>query len=527
MLKHERPIPELSPRESQVARKYAFGMSHTEIAQELCVAPSTVRTHISAIFRKLEVSSKLELMRSIEAIDLSEQARAEPPLTGSPPRGIGRVRKWLALAVCACLVAGAATLLIFGRNGPAAVPRTVPVAFDGPSIAVMPIDINAAPADDRAVLAAINRDIVTDLSQFSDIVVVAAGTTFRPEFAGQPARVIGRDLGVRYVLAGGADWRGDRLTVNLRLIETETSQIVWSERFETTRQGLLDFQTKVATRVIGIIGPVGTGSGHLREVELSRIQRRATDVPSAFDKFVEGMVHFERFTQAENARARALFHEAIAIDPNYGKAYAMAAWSLVRDVWNQRVTDPRKSMAEARALLDRGFQADPNEPYMHWALGAYHLFQADHQRSIAAFRKAVELNPNGADLRTYLGWAMVYAGEPEAGLRELEIAQKLNPRHPGWYLWDIAFAKTFIGDYDGAAETLEAREPRTAGTHELLAVIYALNGEDQKAAAAVDRLLQMRPDYSIASRSMLEPFARDEDREKYFSAMSAAGIPAN
>ena len=527
MLKAESAIPDLSPREAQIARKYVSGMSYTEIAEELCVAPSTVRTHISSIFRKLDVSNKLELLRTIEALDVTEAELRDPSPVG-PSEGLwGRFPKTHVMAVSACLAIVAASFLVLTNTVRTAETSVIPIASNGPSIAVMPIDVASASDEDRATLAAISRDIVTDLSQFSDIVVIAAGTTFRPEFTGQPARSIGHELGVRYVLTGAADGRGDMIAVNLRLLETETAQIVWSERFETTRDRLLAFQTEVATRVIGVIGPVGIGSGHLRKAELSRIKRRATDVPSAYDRFVEGMVHFEQFTKEDNTEARTLFKEAIDIDPGYGKAYAMAAWSLVADVWNGRATDPEAAMTEARALLDSGFQVDPNEPYMHWALGAYHLFEADHDRSIAAFRRAVELNPNGADLRTYLGWSMVYAGEAEAGLKELEIARKLNPRHPGWYLWDIAFAKTFSGDYAGAALTLEAREPKTAGTHELLAVIYALKGEDEKAADAVEQLLQLRPGYSIANRSMLEPFARDEDRKMYFNAMRAAGIPDN
>lgn len=515
MLKSFKRIEPLSDRESEVARAYARGLSYREIAETLGISPSTVRTHLNSIFRKLEVSNKLELLRIVEATDQSQPTR--PTTTYRLPWVLPGALAFLAL--CAVVLG----YWLFSQSD--AGEQQADALFDGPSIAVMPFEVTGGDADGPDVLGAINRDIITDLSQFRGLFVIAADSSFRPDAAEKTARVFGEELGVRYVLNGAGSWQGDRLEVTLRLIESATGRVVWSERFDTTRNALLTFQTDVVTRVVGVIGPLDIGTGKLRQIELDRIQRRATDSPEAYDLFLEGMTAYEQFTRESNIEARGLFKSAFERDPDYAKAYAMAAWTYVLDIWMDRTEDRPGTLASADELLRNAAEADPFEPYVSWARGGYHLFNGEHQQSLAAYRKALDLNPNGADHMMFLGWSMVYAGQAEDALAVMEEGFLRNPYHPGWYHYDQGFAYLFARQYDKAIETLEEREPKTMGTYELLAASYARAGDLSAATAAMSELIKRSPDFSLERVARVEPYASPEDLDWYIEGLRLAGAP--
>lgn len=394
-----------------------------------------------------------------------------------------------------------------------------------PSVAVLQFhSLGGTPAQQNWV-DGISRDIITDLSKFGGLFVIAADTSFKLADLSAP-RPRQRGIAVRYVLTGSVQWVGEQVSeqvrVNVQLLETEFGRHVWAERFDRPADDLLKLQNEIARRVVDVIGPVGAAQGKLRQVELDRLARIPTESLQAYDHYVEGVVRFER---GENLLARESFARATALDPLYARAFAMATWTYLVEVWDGRAEAPGALLAEAEVLAERALMADPGEAYAHWALGAVRLFQRRHDESIAAYRKALELNPNGQDLLMYLGWALTYVGKADEGLTYMEQAIDRNPYHPGWYLFDVAWGHFVALRYQSAIDALKGRNPTTIGSRELLALCYAMLGRDAEASREITIVLREKPHFSVELAATLEPFARKEDLQHYIKALRAAGVP--
>lgn len=448
-------------------------------------------------------------------------AGTAPPVDVPDPRRRRRRRPWVVLVSAAALI-----VLVALWAGARQIDFSALLGDDRsiPSIAVLPFQNFGSDPSSEMLVNGISRDIVTDLSRFGDLFVIAADSSFRFDPSVDAPQSVGQNLSVRYVLEGSVQWFPESVRINAQVVETETARSVWAERFELPRDDLLQLQNEVVQHVVDVIGPVDAARGKLRDTELRRVGRLPTDSLRAYDHYLQGVLRFDEFTSEGNAAARVAFSRASTLDPRYAKAYAMEAWTYLSDYWDGRAEVPAAALAQAEALAERALSVDPSEPYSHWALGAVRLFQKRHELAVASYRRAIELNPNGADLMVYLGWALVYAGEPSEGLAHMEQAIERNPYHPGWYLWDLAFGH-FVGeDYESAVETLERRNPKTAGTWQLLAASYAMLGREEEARAAMDRVMALAP-FAIADLAEVEPFARQSDLDRYLDALRLAGAP--
>jgi adenylate cyclase len=521
---------ELSRRETEIARAYAAGASYKTIARDLGIAPATVRTHLGSIYRKLDVSSKIKLREALDhltplASAVSEEAvdvRAEPPSRRLP-------RVWVhAIPAIAILVVGSALVMRVdpGHSGSEIVEAPLALsASSAPSIAILPFGFDGTEPQQQAFVRWISRDTATDLAKFSTFFVFSTDTTFRLTKDGLSPREIGLRLGARYLLSGDVQWLGEQVRLSVEVIDSETARIVWSERFERPTADLPKLQVELAGTIAAQLGALEIAGGRLRQSEMDRIARAQTGSLEAYAHYLRGWVFYERFDPEGTRLAEEEFSRATQLDPAYAKAHAMLAWTHLQTALSgpAEAWDTELSAAEAKA--DDAMAADPLEPFSHWAMGAVRLFQKQHDLSIAAYERAVTLNPSNAEMLIYLGWALVYTGDTSRGLEFMNSAIKRNPAHPGWYYWDVAFAHFVARNYEEAARVLEQRSPRSLGTHHLLALIYARLGRSEEAEAARNAVLAGLPDTTVRQAARTEPFARASDLQHYLEAMRDAGFP--
>ena len=393
------------------------------------------------------------------------------------------------------------------------------------SIAVMPFQALGADANRAGLAVGASEDLVTDLSRFGSLFVIAAKSSFRHAPGEITAQELGIELGVRYVLEGSIQWLGDVVRINARLIDTGTAQSVWAHRFDRPADDLLTLQNEIVRSVVGVIGPGSESHGAIRQAELARLDRLPTEDLRAYDLYLKGLIRYEEYTPAGNLAGRALFKEARTVDPGYARAYARETWTHLQDYWFRRTEDPDASLEIAEGLALRAIEADPSEALSHWSLASVRLFQRRHDQALAAYDRSVELNPNNADLIMHSGWARILAGEPEGALDLMEEAVARNPYHPGWYLWDLAFGQFALKDYPAAIETLERRNPKSPGTYRLLAQAYAMDGQDRAARRAMETYLEADPGFTLETAAHAEPYARPDDLAHHLEALRRAGFP--
>ncbi len=394
---------------------------------------------------------------------------------------------------------------------------------DKPSIAVLPFENLSDNPEQEYFSDGITVDIITDLSKFSSLLVIAANSTFRYKDLSVKPQEVSRELGARYVLEGTVQRIEEQLRINAQLIDAATGHHVWADRYDRKTEDLFAVQNEIARKIVEIIGPISDAHGKLLKVELDRLARTPTRSLEAYDHFLRGVVHYDKFTDEHNKLAMDEFEDALELDPYYAKAMAKKAWTYIQDSWSGWAEDSARSLSLAQQTAQYAIDADPSEPDAHRALGAVMLFLGNHDLAIDSYRKAVELNPNGADLIMELGWALTYSGQPDEGLRIMDEAVSRNPYYPGWYLWDFAWGHFVAHRYESAIEALES--PKSNFTHLMLAVNYAKVGRYEESSASMEVFRELEPRYSIETAATTEPFKHAEDLEHYLQALRQVGLP--
>ncbi|WP_246704484.1 tetratricopeptide repeat protein [Rhizobium sp. P32RR-XVIII] len=258
--------------------------------------------------------------------------------------------------------------------------------------------------------------------------------------------------------------------------------------------------------------------------ERQRVLAKPATALKAYEFYLRGR-HVERsWNPVDVALAKEMFIAAIDDDPSYTRPYLGLAWIELRKLkWNQSV-DFDTALSTGFAWASKALQLNPNEADAHWALGLVHLWRGEAERAIGCYERARELAPYNCDLLADYCDALGYLGHLEDAIRIGELAVRLNPTRPDWYLWDIAASKYLSGDYLGALHLLEKMaEPGPA--YRLLAATYAQLGRPEDARRAASELLKINPDFSIERYTSRAPYRDKALLDKYVEGLRLAGLP--
>jgi TolB-like protein/DNA-binding CsgD family transcriptional regulator len=259
---------DLSPRELQIAQAYAQGENYQQIADRLCLAPSTVRTHLATIYRKIGVSSKLDLRDALNAVAAVPQVLAANH-----------------------------------RQRP-----------EKPSIAVLAFENMSGDPEQEYFSDGISDDIITALSRSPWLFIIARNTTFTYKGSNVDVRRVAEDLGVRFVLEGSVRRSGDKIRVTAQLIDRLTGGHVWSERYDGQLKDVFDLQDEITRNVVGSIQTT---------VHLSTIQEpveRATQLDER-NEYAHWALGISCWGLLKYDESHAALERAVALNPNCSLAY--------------------------------------------------------------------------------------------------------------------------------------------------------------------------------------------------------------
>lgn len=469
------------------------------------------------------------IKRLVHAYYLRRQPGVELPEPSRRPLAKERNRRLVFGATTAILVVVVVTLAWFAPWSPSKDTtfgdESVLALPDKPSIAVLPFENLSGDPDQVGFTDGLAENIITSLSRFDDLFVIARHSSFQYKGKSVDIRDVGRDLGVRYVLEGSVQRSKDRIRVTAQLINAATGGHVWADQIDRPLDIQFEVQDEITDHIVSVIAPVGAGTGKLQKVELKRVARTPTESLQAYDYFLRGVTHFERFNEKDNLSARQLFEKAVEIDPNYARAKAKIAWTYLSEYWNGWGEPSEDTLSKVVEFAQAAIASDPNDAWGYWSKGSASLFQRQHDAAIAAYQRAVELSPNEADVLIEYGFALVYAGLPEDGILLMQDAIRLNPYYPGWYLWDLAWGYFVARRYKEAITTLEKREPKSNFTYLFLAACYAQVDRVEEATKAMKQFLKLEPGYSIELAATTEPFKHPQELEHWLSALRKAGLP--
>ena len=416
---------------------------------------------------------------------------------------------------------------------PALVKPAEPSAPEKPSaprlsILVLPFaNIGGDPAHEHFV-DGVTESLTTDLSRIRGAVVVARNTAFT--YKGKPidVKTIGRELNVRYALEGSVQRGGERMRVNVQLIDAETGNHLWAERFDKPLADLFDMQDEIVARLAGALNT------ELITAEARRAEQAPN--PDSMDRYFQGLAWFNKGITLDNvAQAQSFFDRALAADPDNVEALIGSARADVAAGAQSFAADPVAAFAAAEAKLTKALSTVPDHARGHMALGFVYILTKRAAQGIAECEHALALDRNLAAAHSIIGVGKIYIGRAKETEAHIVEALRLSPRDTMAYLWMnyAGIAKNSVGLYDQAVpwfrRSIEANR-NFAHPHFVLGVALALLGRLDEARSSVRTGLALNPTFTI-SRARAAWSAMSDDpthlaqMERLFEGMRKAGVP--
>jgi TolB-like protein/class 3 adenylate cyclase len=403
-----------------------------------------------------------------------------------------------------------------------------PVSPSAPrlSIVVLPFNnIGGDPEQDYFV-DGVTESLTTDLSRISGSLVIGRNTAFTYKGKHVDLKQIGRELKVRYVLEGSVQRSGNRLRVNVQLIDAATGNHLWAERFDKPVADLFDMQDEIVARLASQLGT------QLIEAEARRAQQAPH--PDSMDLYFQGMACVNKGWTPENmAQARGYYEQALALDPGNVEALVGNARVDFASIGNFMTEDRAARAATAEAALTKVLSSAPNHALAQNILGLVHIFTNRAAEGIAMCEHALALDRNLADAHSWIGMAKVFIGRAEETESHVLEALRLSPRDTYAYTWmfHAGIAKVFLGrDEEAAVWLLRSVEANRnhALSHFYLAVARAHLGRMSEAQAAAKAGLALNPTFTIRRVRVSAPSDNPTylaQRERVFEGMRKAGVP--
>jgi len=364
------------------------------------------------------------------------------------------------------------------------------------------------------------EDIITALSRFKSLFVIARNSSFAYKGKSPDVRQVGRDLGVKYVLEGSVRRAANRLRIAAQLIDAQSGAHVWADRFEGAPADIFDFQDEVAGKVVVAIAP------RVERAEVARALRRPAGNTDAYDCYLKGMAYVAPVSPEGTDKALEMFSKASALDPDFASAHGMAMFCHALRVSFGMVTDREKSEVARLWKMVARVGSDDGRALGSAGWAVAHVLR-DFSSAKELIDRAVQLNPNLASAWTSSAWINIWGGDPEMAVEQLSLAQRLDP--VSTYFSPMAHALYFLSKYEQALEQAQRQLWSNYNTHAGLrigAASAAFAGQSEAAQQLIARLLAIDPAFSVSRLSeYLGPYQRPELVEKYAEGLRLAGLP--
>ena len=396
-------------------------------------------------------------------------------------------------------------------------------AEEGFWVAVLPFKYAGGNADLTALADGLTDDIVTGMSRFSYLRVIARSSTARYAQQGVDARAVAKELGARYVMEGSIRQAGAKIRLGVQLVDTNTGAHLWAETFERsfTPDTVFELQDDLVPRIVSTVADM---NGVLPRSMSEALRSRSPEQLSPYEAVLRSFGYPELGTPEELAAARAGLKEAVRKAPGYADAWAMLSFLCVQD-WLHAFNLQPDAFAVGAGAARRAVEAGPSNHLAYFSLAQVLYFQKDFQSFRDAAERAIALNSMDGNSVAYLGELLTYTGSRERGMELAGRAKQLNPNHPGWY-WFADFYDAFSqGDYRGALDfALKVKLRGHPLAPMMIATASGQLGEGESAAKAVRDFLKVRPDLPAVMRNQVAKVWDAEYGERFNEGLRKAGV---
>ncbi len=392
-----------------------------------------------------------------------------------------------------------------------------------PSIAVLPFANMSADPEQEFFCDGIAEDVITALSKISRLKVIARNSSFAYKGTSPDIRRVAEDLGVRHVLEGSVRSGGGRVRVTAQLIDATDGAHLWAERYDRRMDDVFAIQDEIVKEIVANLRVrLSDGDGALLIARGTRNVEAWQNCATAWDLFL-------KFEVATNLRARALAEGAIALDPDYAVAHALAGWSFWFEARTSLGAAATEKFEQAARYVQRALALDATVPM---AIGLEAMVAVAFGRygdGVDIAERGLAHHPGNADMRAYYALALAQAARYEDAALHFEAAISLNPITPSWYHGGYASALLGLERYEAALAATD-RALELEGSHQTVLIYraYAFEslGRSNDARACVAEVVRLAPLFRLGHLPNLVLHDDPELLVHFTDALGRAGLPA-
>lgn len=366
----------------------------------------------------------------------------------------------------------------------------------GASIAVLPFKNLSNDEEQEYFSDGITNDIITDLSRFHDLLVISSNTVFQYKGETVNSKEVGRELGVKYLLEGTVQKSDDQVRINAQLVESIEGTHVWAERFTQHYSDIFELQAEIVTSIVAKLA-----------IKVSQNERdRAIRTPpqdlNAYDYYLRGAAFYNQRTRESNNAAKEMFTKAIAVDPFYADAVVgmgLVEYSKVSYGWTEF---PLRTLENALRYAQKALELDMDNASAHTLLCNVYTFQNKYDLALHEAERALDLNPNNADVYGQMGWTLLWAGNIDDAIAALQMSLRLDNTSLRNTWLHLGMAFYLKNEYEKALDVLEKgviKRPEFVGYHLALAATYGQLDRTQDAQKSAADVLRFDPFFEVDS----------------------------
>ncbi|HEX4441856.1 MAG TPA: protein kinase, partial [Thermoanaerobaculia bacterium] len=477
--------------------------------------------------------------REAAAQAVQEAIRLRPRVAETFPED---ARKWFELGFAAHLIDGlrkagldvreagkataaAAPASAVARVRPDSRPPSSSISADeGFWVAVLPFRYAGADAELTALAEALTEDVVTGLSRFPHLRVIARSSTARYASESVDVRSAGTELGARYVIEGSVRSTGNRLRVAVQLVDAETGAHLWAETYDRDLKSsdALALQDDLTDRIVATVADT---SGALIRSMAAAVEDKPDSELKAADVVLRHWRYQHRGTPAEHLRVRDNLEKFVEREPGHASVWACLGRLYVHEYcfgFNARPQPLERALRAAQQAVD----LDPACQHARNVIAQVHFFRRDVPAFRAAAEHAVALNPRDTDTLGVMGNMFSCSGDFERGPSLVRRAMELNPHAPDWLRFALVSKEFHEENYEAALDHISrANMPGFFWVPLWAAACYGLLGRRAEGAAAVQELRRLDPDIALHAREFVNSWLYASGlTERYLDGLRRAGL---
>lgn len=386
-------------------------------------------------------------------------------------------------------------------------------ATERPSIAVLPFLNMSGDTGQQYFSDGITEDIITELSRFRELLVIARNSSFQYRGTAQDIRRIGRELGADYVVEGSVRKAGDLVRITAQLIDAATNSHLWAERYDRGLTDTFEILDEVTRTIVTSL------IGRLVESNPARVARKSASQWSAYDLLLQARARLSNFDYGE---AELLVRRAIELDPKLALAHALAAWIYLQKFFD---SCDERMVAEALPEAKRALDLDNNDGWCHSIVGTAYLFKGQFDPALSHLKRAVDLNPNNTHALQLYAVALTRTRQSDKAIQILEAVERSDPFLDAHYWSCRAQLLLQKRRYEEVISALDHMTQKPMWAHGYLAVAHANIGEEREARHQIAEVRRLQPDMTISKFMTSEPWQDTADAKRIADGLHKAGLP--